>query len=494
MQIKKFEARDMAAALRKVKKEFGEQAVILSAKTLKQPGGIFGTHRRKGVEITAASDPLPTADSSAAPRFKAVLPAAAPDPANLLGRELPVNPTQKPDPSATADQTAMPTAAPTVTTPLPAAAAPASSARTPSPGAELAAFKRALLAQDVSDDLATQMVHRVTRDLEVRGEAVDIDLNRRFQRLLNDQLHFARADRSKKGGPWVIALVGPTGVGKSTTAAKLAARFSAKEGARVGLISLDHQRIGGTAQLEVLAQVMKLPLVVIKAKSELKAALAEMKSCDIILVDTPGVSVNCTQDLKKLSQMLTPLHPNETHLLLSATTKDRDLHLLAEQFNRVGYNRLIFTKLDETAVYGNLLNLMTTNQTPLAYLTDGPKVPDGLKTATAASVIELFTPHGASTDSATGDSGTAAAIAPPKSGNSPVLAAQQDYFVANRNSDIFHQPDCKAAKRINPENILVFKNMGEAKSQNFKPCRMCCAMRLSRRPAFETFRLKAVAS
>jgi methylphosphotriester-DNA--protein-cysteine methyltransferase len=69
---------------------------------------------------------------------------------------------------------------------------------------------------------------------------------------------------------------------------------------------------------------------------------------------------------------------------------------------------------------------------------------------------------------------------------------QQDYFVANRNSDIFHQPDCKAVKRINPENIRVFKNMGEAKAQNFKPCRMCCAVRLSKRPAFESFRLKAV--
>ena len=125
------------------------------------------------------------------------------------------------------------------------------------------------------------------------------------------------------------------------------------------------------------------------------------------------------------------------------------------------------------------------------------KVPDGLKTATAESVIELFAPQEASEERAkiqpAGSAmGTPTAALPATPGAKEAPVVQQDYFVANRNSDIFHRPDCKAVKRINPDNILVFKNMGEAKAQNFKPCRMCCAMRLSKRPAFETFRLKAV--
>jgi flagellar biosynthesis protein FlhF len=238
----------------------------------------------------------------------------------------------------------------------------------------------------------------------------------------------------------------------------------------------------------------ELPLIVIKDEAELKGAVERMQFLDILLVDTPGVSANRTQDLNKLDQLLRPLQPDETHLLLSAATKDRDLHLLAERFNRVGYNRLIFTKLDETTAYGNLLNLMTANKTPLAYLTDGPKVPGDLKTATADAVIELFALQDDPGGSSTGPAVTTSAVRPPKLGPSEKAMLQQDYFVANRNSDIFHRPDCKAVKRINPDNILVFKNMGEAKAQNFKPCRMCCAMRISKPPAFETFRLKAVGS
>jgi flagellar biosynthesis protein FlhF len=492
MQIKRFEARDMAAALRKVKKEFGEQAVILSAKNIKPAGGIFGAHRRGGVEITAASDRFPSPEKRSAAQFNAVLPPVVPDPVNPLGTELPVRTVSVPEQQAS------------VTLPQPGAveapptAAPSTAVKAPKPGPELAKFKRALLAQDVSDDLAARMVFSVSRHIESGAQMAAGDFNKRFKHLLKDQLTIAEPGPGKKGTPQVVALVGPSGVGKTTTAVKLAAIASAYEGAAVGLISLDHQRIGGTAQLEMFARVMDLPLYVIKDKAAAKAALAEMRSMDLILVDTPGISGNHTQELKQLDQFLQRLRPDETHLLLSASTKDRDLHLLAEQFNRVGYNRLIFTKLDETTVYGNLLNLMATNKTPLSYLTDGPKVPDDLKTATADTVIELFVLQGRFQDGPVAESREAgveaAAAIPPRPAIPEAPSVHQDYFVANRNSDIFHQPDCKAVKRINPDNILVFKNMGEAKAQNFKPCRMCCAMRLSKRPAFEAFRLKAVGS
>lgn len=492
MQIKRFEARDMATALRKVKKEFGEQAVILSAKTIKHPGGIFGSRQRKGVEITAASDRFPKQDQQTSPGFKTVIPAAVPDPDNPLGTELPVKTIPAPKPEQRSTPPAHRTADSLSTVVSQSSEHDNVTVQVPKPGPELEKFKQALLAQDVSTELAVRMTHRISSELD--AGAVGVALDQRFRRLLKEQLVFAEPGRSKKGAPRVIALVGPSGVGKTTTTAKLAATASTYEGARVGLISLDHQRIGGTAQLEVLAQVMELPLIIIRDKAELKVALSDFQSLDIILVDTPGISANRTQDLKKLDLLLRPLQPDEVHLLLSAATKDRDLHLLAEQFNRVGYNRLIFTKLDETAAYGNLLNLMTANKTPLAYLTDGPKVPGDLKAATADAVIELFALETDAKTRSTDLSLDNAPLRPPKLGRNEVPPVQQNYFVANRNSDIFHRPDCKSVKRINPDNILVFKNMGEAKAQNFKPCRMCCAMRISKRPAFETFRLKAVGS
>ena len=495
MQIKKFKARDMATALRKVKKEFGDQAVILSAKTLKPANGIFGAAKRKRVEITAASDRFNAADQKPAATISTVLPAAMPDPANPLGTELPVKTVTAPPAQPAANTIFQQTPVyPELELPSPPdkPVQDSPAAKTPKPGAELAQFKRALLAQDISTELATRMAHRIGDDGDAAETLASEDLNSRFRHLLKQQLNFAAPAKAKNNGPRVVALVGPTGVGKTTTTAKLAAVASTRQGASVGLISLDHQRIGGTAQLEVLARVMDLPLAVIKSKDDIKAALAAMQDLDIILVDTPGVSANRTRDLKKLDQLIKPLRPDETHLLLSATTKDRDLHLLAEQFNRVGYDRLIFTKLDETTVYGNLLNLMTANKTPLAYLTDGPQVPEGLKTATAEAVIELFAPQGDAAPRGGRGAEKKVTVVQTHAASAKLPAVQQDYFVANRNSDIFHQPDCKAVKRINPNNILVFKNMGEAKSQNFKPCRMCCAMRISKRPAFETFRSKAV--
>lgn len=494
MQIKRFEARDMAAALRKVKKEFGEQAVILSAKNIKQAGGLFGAHRRGGVEITAASDRFPTPEKPASQQFNAVLPPVSPDPANPLGTELPIKTMPVPRRPVTPTQPA--TRPPAAAAPTQAAAdTPAAAVKTPKPGPELAQFKRALLAQDVSRELAARMTYRVSRDLSSGEPTAAGELNRRFNDLLKDQLTIAEPGTRKKGSPLVVALVGPSGVGKTTTVAKLAAINSAYEGAAVGLISLDHQRIGGTAQLEMFAKVMDLPLIVVKERSAIKDALAQMQAMDLILVDTPGISGNNTRELNQLDKLLQGLRPDETHLLLGASTKDRDLQLLAEQFNRVGYDRLIFTKLDETTVYGNLLNLMAGNKTPLSYLTDSPKVPEGLKSASADAVVELFALRenvSSGADEEVVATGVEAAMAlSPKPASHETA---QDYFVANRNSDIFHQPDCKAVKRINPENILVFKNTGEAKAQNFKPCRMCCAMRLSKRPAFEAFRLKAVGS
>lgn len=496
MQIKRFEARDMAAALRKVKKEFGEQAVILSAKNIKQAGGLFGAHRKGGVEITAASDRFPSPEKPVSQQFNAALPPVVPDPSNPLGTELPVETVHLPKRRLPSNQP--PTRAVEVS---PAAAPPteaATAVKTPKPGPELALFKRALLAQDVSRELAARMAYRVSRDLGSGEPTAAGELNRRFKDLLKDQLTIAEPGTRKKGSPQVVALVGPSGVGKTTTAAKLAAINSAYEGAAVGLISLDHQRIGGTAQLEMFAKVMDLPLIVVKEKSAVKDALSQMRAMDLILVDTPGISGHNTRELKQLDQLLQGLRPDETHLLLSASTKDRDLQLLAEQFNRVGYDRLIFTKLDETIVYGNLLNLMAGNKTPLSYLTDSPKVPEGLKSASADAVIELFALQGeipaGSADAVKGTGVEAAMAMAPRPATHEASPDQQDYFVANRNSDIFHQPNCKAVKRINPENILVFKNTGEAKAQNFKPCRMCCAMRLSKRPAFEAFRLKAVGS
>jgi len=186
--------------------------------------------------------------------------------------------------------------------------------------------------------------------------------------------------------PTVVVLIGPTGVGKTTTIAKLAANFALFEGKSVGLITIDTYRIAAVEQLKTYAEIINLPIEVVYTVGEFKKALSKLGDKDLILVDTAGRSQKNKHHIKELKQFLAGRNPDETHLVLSANTKLDDLLETAEAFQAVSYNRLIITKLDETNELDNIIEFLDKINIPISYVTTGQSVPEDIEVA----VSEVF--------------------------------------------------------------------------------------------------------
>ncbi|MBC7782284.1 MAG: hypothetical protein H7144_00475, partial [Burkholderiales bacterium] len=186
--------------------------------------------------------------------------------------------------------------------------------------------------------------------------------------------------RTKTVGPHVVALIGPTGVGKTTTIAKLAANLKLREKRKIGLITIDTFRIAAIDQLKRYADILDAPLRVVGAPEDMKAAIESMKDCDFILIDTAGRSPNDTLKLNELKRFLSFAEPDEVHLVLSTTASEGCVELALEKFGDVRVDKLIFTKLDEAAQLGVVLNVVRKINKGLAYVTTGQDVPDDIET------------------------------------------------------------------------------------------------------------------
>jgi len=185
-------------------------------------------------------------------------------------------------------------------------------------------------------------------------------------------------------------LIGPTGVGKTTTLAKLAAQYHFQQGKAVGLISIDAYRIAAVDQLKIYAQIMSIPLRVALTPQELENCIDEYKNMDLILVDTPGRSQFDTDSLDTLEQFLDAAQPADTHLLMALSTKEEDACTVAENFAPQYVRQVIFTKLDETSSFGSILNICSMMGKPVSYLTTGQNVPDDIEVAQVERMVGLL--------------------------------------------------------------------------------------------------------
>jgi flagellar biosynthesis protein FlhF len=177
----------------------------------------------------------------------------------------------------------------------------------------------------------------------------------------------------------VWAFVGPTGVGKTTTVAKLAARFALQGQLRVGLITVDTFRIAAVEQLRTYARIMDVPVRVALSAEDFKRAVDEFSDRDLILVDTAGQSPRDEQALGELMALFPEEVETEVHLVLSVTTRTRDLEDILRHYQPVKVGRLVLTKLDETRCHGPILHLPLVSKLPLSYLTIGQNVPDDIE-------------------------------------------------------------------------------------------------------------------
>jgi flagellar biosynthesis protein FlhF len=196
--------------------------------------------------------------------------------------------------------------------------------------------------------------------------------------------------RIKATGPHVVALIGPTGVGKTTTIAKLAAKLKLDEKRKVGLITIDTYRIAAIDQLKKYADIIKTPLKVVGSPEDLRDAVASMADCDFVLIDTAGRSPKDTLKLNELKTFLDAARPEEVHLVLSSTASRECVELAIERFGDVRIDKLIFTKLDEARSIGTVIGVVRAVKKPLSYVTTGQDVPADIEVARGKRVAQLI--------------------------------------------------------------------------------------------------------
>ena len=195
--------------------------------------------------------------------------------------------------------------------------------------------------------------------------------------------------RIKKNGPRIVAVVGPTGVGKTTTIAKLAAMYALNRGASVAMVTTDNFRVGAIEQLKTYAKIMDLPLEVAATSQQLSKALAKHAKKDLILIDTAGRSPKDADRLDELKLILECQAGIDIYLCLSATTRTREIDEIIATFGTVPVTRLLFTKLDESRSFGGIVDTCLRHKMPLSYFSTGQKVPEDIEVATARKLATM---------------------------------------------------------------------------------------------------------
>jgi flagellar biosynthesis protein FlhF len=182
-------------------------------------------------------------------------------------------------------------------------------------------------------------------------------------------------------GPYVVALVGPTGAGKTTTAAKLALNPDAFGLKRVGLLSLDTFRVGAIEQIQAFAEIAELHLEVVYDGREAIGALRRLDDCDVVIVDTPGRGPRSRDDSERWQSLLEPLSPDEVHLVVPATIRTDIALALRDVYARCTPTHVILSKADEAPEDGGLAALVAAIDLPSRWMTDGQGIPDDLRSA-----------------------------------------------------------------------------------------------------------------
>ena len=251
---------------------------------------------------------------------------------------------------------------------------------------------RELAFSGVSTELVRKIVDTLnTLPLESGNQTVKGRLGETLGRLIK----FAGTLKLKKNTPRIIALVGPTGVGKTTTTAKLAAMYALNRGNKVALITMDIFRVGAVEQLKTYSRIMGIPLEVASTPKELEKAVEKHSACDLIFIDTAGRSHKDKEKLDEMKNFLENKIPMEVYLCLSATTKDRELEEILNRFRIFQVSKVVFTKIDECESFGNMVNLLMKDNLQIAYFTTGQRVPEDIEIATPAKLADMIFREGA---------------------------------------------------------------------------------------------------
>ena len=246
-----------------------------------------------------------------------------------------------------------------------------------------------LLDNEVNERYVNQILDDVEKNL--RGSAsMDIILSNVYQKMV---LKFGQPQKIElvPGQPKIVFFIGPTGVGKTTTIAKVASRFKVDYGKKVAFLTADTYRIAAAEQLRTYANILDTPLTVIYSSEEMNAAIERVKDYDLVLVDTAGFSYkneDQRKDMRNLIESLDDKYEKDVYLVLSATTKYRDLMEIVDKYHEISDYKIIFTKLDETSSYGSLLNIRMYSGADVSYVTTGQNVPDDIEIFQSQKIVK----------------------------------------------------------------------------------------------------------
>lgn len=376
MDVKTYRAGSLQEALRVVRQDLGPDAAVLHTREV--PQGVLSMLKRRVVEVTAsASVRVPS-------RFEASPPAAA-DAAATQD----VRPAHQDDFRARFREAIHDDVAQSTSLVEDLCRETSGHGKRDLPESLSQAYMQ-LLDAEVPEQLAREMLEHL-RITCSDGELEDAVIVRsRLVRQLEDQIRCSGPIRVTPGQQRKVALVGPTGVGKTTTIAKLAGNYRVREHRQVGLITVDTYRIAAVEQLRTYADIIDLPMEVVTTPREMRAAMSRFASLDLVLMDTAGRSPRDEIRIQELKTILAEAAPDEVHLVLSSVANPATLKQAAERFIDVGANRLLVTKLDEATGIGGILPLIRTCGLPLSYLTDGQDVPNDIAAAESRKLARRF--------------------------------------------------------------------------------------------------------
>lgn len=437
-QFHKLRARTLEEASRLVRQKFGPEALVINTAEVIE-GGILGYFGRKMVEVTASVpvDSLasqvrkPTAaqrryaEASRPPSGASSAPAAAPTETVAYFEKLVRDAQQRMNsggsapaassPSGSTGTASRPAASNRQAAPSPVVPFPQQEHRAQGPELhrelqEIREMMEVLYAESPGAGLPTEFaphyrtlvergVARKVAAVLIGGVAKNSDLHlMRDQRVFIERLHMeirkllhGTGGLALQGGTCrIVALCGPTGVGKTTNLAKLAAYYSVRERARVALITTDTYRVAATDQLKVYANIIGLPMKVVQEPRDMAEALQAFQAYDLVLIDTAGGSQFNLEQINELKGVLGCANPHETLLVMSACTPLDDMRNIVSNFKCCNPTAVLFTKVDETRQYGALLSVMAESGLPLSYLSTGQNVPDDICIASPAMVANLI--------------------------------------------------------------------------------------------------------
>lgn len=250
-------------------------------------------------------------------------------------------------------------------------------------------LQEALRRQEVDKAILDDMAARSDAG-ETLADMKSAEARETLRKYLDHVVKYSQGVQLPEHGSRIVALIGPTGVGKTTTLAKIAARFVLDQGTRVALITADTYRISAVEQLKTYSDIIGVPLEIVYSPDELRKAIRKHSDKQLVLIDTAGRSQHNEYQMKELKELLKANTRVEKHLVISATTKSKDAADILEKFSVCRPDYVIFTKVDETSSVGLILNLLYEKEIALSYLAYGQSVPDDIMPASAEKLAELL--------------------------------------------------------------------------------------------------------